>query len=190
MTFRLFGQYSDVTMNPMPSQMISMLTVWSTVCSGAHQENIKTPRHWPLRGEPPVTIGFPSHRASNVENASIWLRHHAIDNKLGQNLLMMTSSNGNIFRVTGHLCGEFTGDRWNYIREWDDIYKAFAQYIYSIYKTRAELYMPKNWDPQNEPAKSDCVITFSFFVLICVYMCVFLWLSYVLQTYAHLQRWK
>ena len=24
----------------------------------------------------------------------------------------MTSSNGNIFRVTGPLCGEFTGDRW------------------------------------------------------------------------------
>ena len=28
------------------------------------------------------------------------------------NPLMMTSSNGNIFRVTGHLCGEFTGPRW------------------------------------------------------------------------------
>ena len=26
--------------------------------------------------------------------------------------LMMTSSNGNIFRVTDPLCGEFTGDRW------------------------------------------------------------------------------
>ena len=25
---------------------------------------------------------------------------------------MMASSNGNIFRVTGHLCGEFTLDRW------------------------------------------------------------------------------
>ena len=25
---------------------------------------------------------------------------------------MMTSSNGNIFCVTGHLCGEFTADRW------------------------------------------------------------------------------
>ena len=25
---------------------------------------------------------------------------------------MMTSSNGNIFRVTGHLCGQFTGPRW------------------------------------------------------------------------------
>ena len=28
------------------------------------------------------------------------------------NIHMMTSSNGNIFRVTGHLCGEFTGPRW------------------------------------------------------------------------------
>ena len=27
-------------------------------------------------------------------------------------IYMMTSSNGNIFRVTGHLCGEFTGPRW------------------------------------------------------------------------------
>ena len=26
--------------------------------------------------------------------------------------IMMTSSNGNIFRVTGHLCGEITGPRW------------------------------------------------------------------------------
>ena len=25
---------------------------------------------------------------------------------------MITPSNGNIFRVTGHLCGEFTGHRW------------------------------------------------------------------------------
>ena len=25
---------------------------------------------------------------------------------------MMTSSNGNIFRVTGHSCGKFTGPRW------------------------------------------------------------------------------
>ena len=40
-----------------------------------------------LRGEP--TGGFTSQRASN----------------------MMTSSNGNIFRVTGHLCGEFTSPR-------------------------------------------------------------------------------
>ena len=31
--------------------------------------------------------------------------HHYFD-------FTMTSSNGNIFRVTGHLCGEFTGLRW------------------------------------------------------------------------------
>ena len=29
-----------------------------------------------------------------------------------RNKFMVTSSNGNIFRVTGHLCGEFTGPRW------------------------------------------------------------------------------
>ena len=27
-------------------------------------------------------------------------------------LIVMTSSNGNIIRVTGHLYGEFTGHRW------------------------------------------------------------------------------
>ena len=30
----------------------------------------------------------------------------------GIEMYMMTSSNGNIFRVTGPLCGEFTGHRW------------------------------------------------------------------------------
>ena len=32
--------------------------------------------------------------------------------RIGDRLFMMTSSNGNIFRVTGHLCGEITGPRW------------------------------------------------------------------------------
>ena len=32
--------------------------------------------------------------------------------KIKQLFFIMTSSNGNIFRVTGHLCGEFTGPRW------------------------------------------------------------------------------
>ena len=36
------------------------------------------------------------------------LRHH----DHATSLYMMTSSNGNIFRVTDHLCGEFTGHRW------------------------------------------------------------------------------
>ena len=36
------------------------------------------------------------------------LHYFAITGKIQ----MMTSSNGNIFRVTGHLCGEFTGLQW------------------------------------------------------------------------------
>ena len=32
--------------------------------------------------------------------------------QLSTSNIMITSSNGNIFRVTGHLCGEFTGLRW------------------------------------------------------------------------------
>ena len=41
--------------------------------------------------------------------------HHSEPALLGlpfKQKYMMTSSNGNIFRVTGLLCGEFTGHRW------------------------------------------------------------------------------
>ena len=41
--------------------------------------------------------------------------HDCYDREASQNhgnFTMMTSSNGNIFRVTGHLCSEFTGLRW------------------------------------------------------------------------------
>ena len=40
------------------------------------KENIKAPRHWPLCGEVTGTGEFPTQRASNVENVSIWWRHH------------------------------------------------------------------------------------------------------------------
>ena len=79
-------------------------------------------------GNPPVTGGFPSQRASNAETVSLWWRHHEYSynadiiacsyrcvNKsieYAHNSSMMSSSNGNIFRVTGHLCGEFIGPRW------------------------------------------------------------------------------
>ena len=105
------------------------------------KENIKAPCHWPLCGEFTGTGEFPAQMASNAENVSIWWRYHAVClwmrnyiphktmdmttepypnliNKRGvkyvSNLIrrMLTSPNGNIFRVTGHLCGEFTGHRW------------------------------------------------------------------------------
>ena len=37
---------------------------------------------------------------------------HLSQSSMCYQVYMMTSSNGNIFRVTGHLCGEFTGPRW------------------------------------------------------------------------------
>ena len=40
------------------------------------------------------------------------LAHIRITRPQWINLSMMTSSNGNIFRVTGHLCEEFTGHGW------------------------------------------------------------------------------
>ena len=56
-------------------------------------------REWACR--PVVIVGtitlVPSYSCQAIEN----LRDH-----------MMTSWNGNILRVTGHLCGEFTGPRW------------------------------------------------------------------------------
>ena len=41
-----------------------------------------------------------------------WLPYDASKLHLLDKVLMVTSSNGNIFRVTGPLWGEFTGHRW------------------------------------------------------------------------------
>ena len=55
-------------------------------------------RSIPLREK--SIIQYCTQTASNGESVSVLQSHHVI---------MMTSSNGNIFRVTGPLCGEFTG---------------------------------------------------------------------------------
>ena len=46
-----------------------------------------------------------THALAHKRQNNIASQYHVIH-------IMMTSSNGNIFRVTGHLCGEFTGLRW------------------------------------------------------------------------------
>ena len=55
----------------------------------------------------------------------------------GQNTCDMTSSNGNIFRVTGHLCGEFTGPQrlvtgWVNIREAGNLRRYRAHYEVTV----------------------------------------------------------
>ena len=73
------------------SLIISVMSLWerwrlkspaSRLCvqpfvQAQSKENIKDPRHWFGEGNPPVTGGFSSQKASNAENVSIWLRHHA-----------------------------------------------------------------------------------------------------------------
>ena len=42
------------------------------------KENIKAPCHWPLCRNSPMTSKFLAQMASNVENVSIWCRHHGL----------------------------------------------------------------------------------------------------------------
>ena len=85
------------------------------------KENIKAPRHWLLWGEFTGDQWFPRSKGQWRRNASILLANyrillsHIYVSKLSHpwlkhvlKLNMMPSSNENIFRVTGHLCGEFT----------------------------------------------------------------------------------
>ena len=92
-------------MGAMASQITGINVVYSTVYSGADQrKTLKLRRVIGLcAGNSPVT----------AENVSIWWRHHDTSRHVRLWIQfapnMMTSSNGNIFRVTGPLCGEFTG---------------------------------------------------------------------------------
>ena len=127
--------YKDAIM--MVSQISSITVVYSTVYSRRSSKKTSKLR---VAGffevNSPVTGKFRAQRSSYSANVSIWWRHRGnqiiIISEMrlkisspngGQfvevevNMLccqwgnMMTSSNGNIFRVTGHLCGEFTGPR-------------------------------------------------------------------------------
>ena len=70
-------------------------------------------------GYPSVTSEFPAKlpvtRKMFQFDDAIMLMHMALSTPFEQgyiNVHMVTCSNGNIFRVTGHLCGEFTCPRW------------------------------------------------------------------------------
>ena len=47
----IMDHYTDIIMSPMAPPITSLITVYSTVYSGADQENIKAPRYLPLWGE-------------------------------------------------------------------------------------------------------------------------------------------
>ena len=63
-------------MSAMASEINSVAMFAQKFVQAQIKENIKVPRHRLCEGKSPVTGEFPSHRASNAENFSIWWRHH------------------------------------------------------------------------------------------------------------------
>ena len=68
--------YSDVIMSVMVSQITGVSIVCWTVCSGSDQRKHQSSASLVFVGEFTVDQYFPSQRASDVENVSIWWRHH------------------------------------------------------------------------------------------------------------------
>ena len=60
--------YIDVIMTTMASQITSFTVVYSTVYSDADQR----------KHQSSASLAFPTQRASNAENVSIWWRHHVV----------------------------------------------------------------------------------------------------------------
>ena len=64
-------------MGGLVSQITSLTIVYSTVYSDADiKKTHQTPRHRPLCGEFTGDRWIPAQMASDVENVSIWWRHH------------------------------------------------------------------------------------------------------------------
>ena len=70
--------YSDVLMGAMVSQITSLASVFSTVYSGKSKKTSKLRVTGLCARNSPVTGEFPAQMASNVENVSIWWRHHVL----------------------------------------------------------------------------------------------------------------
>ena len=75
--------YNDVIMTVMASEITSLMVVYSTVYSGTdqrkHQSSASLSFVFPATGE------FPAQKAGNVENVSIWWRHHDISSHRSSN---------------------------------------------------------------------------------------------------------
>ena len=69
--------YNDVIMSAIASPITSLTIVYSTVYSMRKSKKTSKLRVTGLcAGNSPVTGEFPAQRASNVQNVSIWWRHH------------------------------------------------------------------------------------------------------------------
>ena len=118
--YYFYCHHNDAIMGTMASQITSLMIVYSTVYSGADQGKHQNSallailwgiHQWPdySRHKGPVTR---KNRFHLMMTSRLFGRTNVATHRLARRPLiriMMTSSNGNIFRVTGPLCGEFTG---------------------------------------------------------------------------------
>ena len=71
------SNYNDVIMSMMASLITSLTSVYSTVYSRYRSKKTSKLRVTGLcEGNSQVTSEFPTQRASNIENVSIWWHHH------------------------------------------------------------------------------------------------------------------
>ena len=71
--------YNDVIKSATASKITSLTIVYSTVYSGADQRKHQSSTSLDV-GNSPVTGEFPTQRASDAKNVSIWWRHHVVRN--------------------------------------------------------------------------------------------------------------
>ena len=70
------GYYSDVIMSEMASQTTGVSIIYSSLLRRRSKKTSELRFIGLCEGNSPVTGEFPAQRSINVENASIWWRHH------------------------------------------------------------------------------------------------------------------
>ena len=96
--------HGDIFENATVNYIHVTLAVWPLCGKARNYESLAEPPH----------VGYARFAIFGTRWLGVYMcegevNHHWLETF---NQYMMTSSNGNIFRVTGHLCGEFTGLRW------------------------------------------------------------------------------
>ena len=121
----MLDHYNDPIMRAMASQITNITIVYSIVYSGADQRKhqssaslafVRGIHRWPVNSphKGPVTrkmFPFDGVIRKYLPGLLAWASLSFMIGSWLHVYIMMTPSNGNIFRITGPLCGETTGQR-------------------------------------------------------------------------------
>ena len=109
------------------------------------KENIKAPRHWPLW---PLTGEFPTQRASNARNVSVWWRHHAFS-------ASQFSGKSPKFCITGPLLGKPTVTLLRKALQYDDVVMIFIDWLSVCEVTLKDMDIVDNTTAQKATTKRE-----------------------------------